>query len=289
MKIGLQEGSYSRHYKLDEGSRRAREHGYECFDIGMFANTEFAFFQFPEEEFKAEVLKYRAIIESHGMRAWQVHSPWRYPPRDSTPEDRAERLDSFCKAIRGASYIGASHFVMHAIMPFGVNSPKDPEEQRNMNAEFMKRLYEEAKAYGVRYIDIENLPFPAMPINNTKQCLEMAKSMNTETGDDVFKVCLDTGHANFCGENPAEMVRMLGKEYLGALHVHDNDGSGDQHLRPGFGNIDWEDFSNALEEIGFEGCMSLETSVPREIEVGDERDRLERELAQTALKIAKRI
>jgi hypothetical protein len=35
--------------------------------------------------------------------------------------------------------------------------------------------------------------------------------------------------------------------------------------------------------------MSLETSVPRDIEVGDERDILERELARTALKIAKRI
>ena len=289
MKIGLQDGAYSRHYGLAEGSKRAREHGYDCFDIGFFVNTEATFFKFPEEEFKREVLKYREMIESAGMIAWQVHGPWRYPPRDGTHEDRAERLECFCKAIRGASYLGATHFVMHAIMPFGVNSPAEPEEQRNLNAEFMKRLYEEAKAYGVRYIDVENLPFPAMPINNTKQCLEMAKRMNAETNDDVFKVCLDTGHANFCGEKPADMVRMLGKEYLGALHVHDNDGSADQHFRPGFGNVDWDDFSNALEEIGFEGCMSFETSVPRNVPVGDERDQLERELAQFGLKIAKRI
>lgn len=289
MKIGLQDGAYTRHYGLEQGTKKAREHGYECYDIGVFVNTETEFFKLPEKEFKAEVLRIRAIIEANGITAWQVHSPWRYPPRDNTEEDRAERLECFCKAIRGAGYIGATHFVMHAIMPFGVNSDKDPEEQRNINAEFMKRLYEEAKAYGVRYIDIENLPFPAMPINNTTQCLEMAKRMNSETGDDVFKVCLDTGHANFCGEKPADMVRMLGYEYLGALHVHDNDGTGDQHLRPGLGNVDWEDFSNALAEIGFDGCMSFETSVPRDIEVGEERDRLERELAQTALRIAKRI
>lgn len=289
MKIGLQDGAYTRHYGLEQGTKKAREHGYECYDIGVFVNTETEFFKLPEEEFKAEVLRIRAIIEANGITAWQVHSPWRYPPREGTPEEIDERLEQFLKAIRGAGYIGATHFVMHAIMPFGVNSDKDPEEQRNINAEFMKRLYEEAKAYGVRYIDIENLPFPAMPINNTTQCLEMAKRMNSETGDDVFKVCLDTGHANFCGEKPADMVRMLGYEYLGALHVHDNDGTGDQHLRPGLGNVDWEDFSNALAEIGFDGCMSFETSVPRDIEVGEERDRLERELAQTALRIAKRI
>lgn len=289
MKIGIQDANYTHYYGIAEGAKRAYSQGYECYDIGYFVNTDTNFFNLPEEKFKAEILKNRAIMESEGIIAWQVHSPWRYPPREGTPEEIAERLEQFLKAIRGAGYIGATHFVMHAIMPFGVNSGKDPEEQRNINAKFMKRLYEEAKAYGVRYIDIENLPFPAMPINNTTQCLEMAKRMNKETGDDVFKVCLDTGHANFCGENPAEMVRMLGHEYLGALHVHDNDGTGDQHLRPGLGNVDWGDFSNALREIGFEGCMSFETSVPRDIEVGEERDRLEQELANTGLKIAKRI
>ena len=76
---------------------------------------------------------------------------------------------------------------------------------------------------------------------------------------------------------------------VGVGLANDNDGTADQHLRPGLGNIDWDDFSNALEEIGFEGCMSLETSVPRDIPVGDERDQLERDLAMTALKIAKRI
>ena len=113
--------------------------------------------------------------------------------------------------------------------------------------------------------------------------------MNKETNSDIFKVCLDTGHSNFCGENPADAVRLLGKEYLGALHVHDNNGKGDQHLRPGFGNIDWEDFSDALAEIGFEGCVSFETSVPTSVPFGEERDRQEIELAQMGLRIAKRI
>ncbi len=289
MKIGIQDANYTRYYGISDGAKRAHSQGYECYDIGYFVNVETNFFKLPEEKFKAEILKNRAIMESEGIIAWQVHSPWRYPPREGTPEEIAERLEQFLKAIRGAGYIGATHFVMHAIMPFGVNSDKNPEEQRNINAEFMKRLFEEAKAYGVRYIDIENLPFPAMPINNTRQCLEMAKRMNAETESDVFKVCLDTGHANFCGENPADMVRMLGHEYLGALHVHDNNGKADQHARPGRGTIDWEDFSNALQEIGFEGCMSFETNVPGSIPNGEERDCQEIELAQYGLKIAKRL
>ena len=288
MKIGITAGSYTR-YGISEGAKKAREHGYDCFDFGGFVDTETKFFKQSEEDFKAELLRYKAAVEAEGIIVWQVHSPWRHPARDLTPEDRAERLQSFLKAVRGAGYLGATHFVLHAIMPFGTNSPDHPELMRDMNAEFMTRLAKEAKEYGVKHIDIENLPFPALPINHTNQCLDFAKRMNRELGGDMFKVCLDTGHSNFCGEKPADAVRMLGKEYLGALHVHDNNGKADQHQTPGNGNIDWEDFSNALSEIGFEGCFSYETNVPNEIPAGEERDRLERELAETALKLAKRL
>lgn len=288
MKLGITEGSYTR-YGVSEGSRKARSHGYECYDFGGFSNTETEFFKQPEESFKAEILRNRALMEAEGMCVWQVHSPWRHPAQDFTPEDRAERLECFLKAIRGAGYFGATHFVLHPLMPFGTNSPENPEEMKRINVEFMKRLYEEARAYGVRYIDIENLPFPALPINHTHQCLEFAKRMNKETNSDMFKVCLDTGHANFCGENPADAVRLIGKEYLGALHVHDNNGKADQHARPGNGTIDWDAFSDALAEIGFEGCMSFETNVPGSVPEGEERDRQEIELAEAGLRIAKRI
>ena len=288
MKIGLGAGSYER-YGISEGARKAREHGFECYDFSRFVNTETDFFKLPEADFKAELQSYRSAIEAEGIVVWQTHSPWRHPARDSTAEDRAERLDSFLKAVRGSGYLGATHFVLHAIMPFGTNSPENPELMRDMNAEFMGRLAIEAKEYGVKHICIENLPFPALPINHTYQCLDFAKRMNKDTNSDIFKVCLDTGHANFCGEKPADAVRLIGKEYLGALHVHDNNGLADQHLRPGFGNIDWEDFSNALAEFGFEGSVNFETSVPGSVSDGEDRDRQEIELANYGKKIAKMI
>jgi sugar phosphate isomerase/epimerase len=288
MKIGIGAGAYER-YGVSEGARKARSHGYECYDFGKFVNSGTEFFMQSEADFKAELIRYRSAIEAEGISVWQTHSPWRHPAQDFTPEDRAERLNAFLKAVRGSGYLGATHFVLHAIMPFGTNSPEHPELMRDMNAEFMTRLAKEAKEYGVKHIDIENLPFPALPIIHTNQCLDFAKRMNRELGGDMFKVCLDTGHSNFCGEKPADAVRMLGKEYLGALHVHDNNGKADQHQTPGNGNIDWEDFSNALEEIGFDGCFSYETCVPGNIPAGEERDALERELAQTGHKIAKNI
>ena len=288
MKIGITEGSYL-YYGVREGAKMARAHGYECFDFGGFIHTETDFFRLPEAEFRAELMQRRSLVESEGMFFWQAHAPWCCPERDLTEEGRAEQLECYLKAVRGTGYLGAECFVIHAIMPYGMNSPENPERMRDINAAFMGRLAEEAKEYGVKHICVENLPFPSLPINHPAQCLDFAKRMNEETGSDVFKVCLDTGHANFCGESPADAVRMLGKEYLGALHVHDNDGKADQHKTPGNGNIDWVDFSNALAEIGFEGCVSFETAVPGDVPAGEERDRLERELAMKGHEIAKKL
>ncbi len=287
MKLGIVDSAYLR-YGITEGSKKAREHGYECYDYGKFINTETDFFKLPEAEFKAEILRQRKLMEAEGMTVWQAHAPWRFPPKDATPEDRAERLEAMRKAIRGTGYFGAPNFVIHALMPFGSHNPENAELMRDINAEFMSKLAKEAKEYGVKHINVENLPFPGLPINYTEQCLDFVKRMNKETGSDIFKVCIDTGHSNFCGESPAAAVRMVGKEYLGTLHVHDNDGTADTHWLPGEGNIDWDDFSNALAEIGFEGCMSFETEVSNKIPVGEERERLEAQLADIGKKIAKR-
>ena len=45
MKIGIQDGNYTRYYGISEGAKRAHEQGYECYDIGYFVNTDTNFFK----------------------------------------------------------------------------------------------------------------------------------------------------------------------------------------------------------------------------------------------------
>lgn len=108
-----------------------------------------------------------------------------------------------------------------------------------------------------------------------------------EINSPFFRVCLDTGHCAVFGDSPADAVRLIGKEYLSTLHVHDNDGCGDCHWLPGAGVIDWQDFSDALAEIGFEGSVSLETAVDGNIPEPD-REAAEIALFNTVRKIARR-
>jgi len=70
-------------------------------------------------------------------------------------------------------------------------------------------------------------------------------------------ICLDTGHANVMGFDVTEAVRAIG-DRLYALHVHDNDGTGDQHRPPFSGTIDWSGFAAALDDVGYPGPLNLE-------------------------------
>ena len=70
-------------------------------------------------------------------------------------------------------------------------------------------------------------------------------------------ICLDTSHANVQGHDQPALIREMG-ELLIALHISDNAGSGDQHLIPLHGNIDWPPIVTALKEINFAGAFNLE-------------------------------
>ena len=47
-------------------------------------------------------------------------------------------------------------------------------------------------------------------------------------------------------------------ERIIALHLHDNDGSSDQHLNLGEGSLDWAHLGGRLLESGYKGVWSLE-------------------------------
>ncbi len=282
MRIGIDSASYFAYYKTHERAyERIAAHGYDCVDCQSLCNTEGELFAVSETEFEKRLRADSALAASFGLTFSQSHGPWRWPPRDATPEDRAERFDKMARAIRGTAYVGAVHFVIHCIMPYGCDSGEDAAHQIEMNREFFGRLLRVAEEYDV-IIDLENLPFPRLPISRTSEVLDFVKSMNTPR----MRMCLDTGHCSFYGDSPADSVRLIGKDYLTTLHIHDNDGPNDRHWEPGRGIIDWADFSRALQEIGYAGVVSLETGVPGDVTDPALREAREQALAATARRIA---
>ena len=256
MKTCTEFSCFLRVYGFEEGIKRIKSLGYDAIDYGGLCHTEDKIFHVSESEFVATLKREREIIEANGLFVNQTHGAWRWPAMDFSEYDRAERYAAMEKGVRGTALLGAPYFVIHCIMPFGENNPEHKEELWQMNVDYFSRLCKVAEEVGVT-ICFENLPFTSLPLSRWNETLEFVRLMNTP----AMKMCLDTGHASVYGDSPADAVRAIGKDLLATLHVHDNDGHGDLHWRPGEGVIDWTDFTKALHEIGFEGCVSLETSV----------------------------
>ena len=159
------------------------------------------------------------------------------------------------RAIRGTALLGCRNFVIHPIMPWG-RVDADPKVTHAVNLDFMGRLCQTAAAYGVT-VCLENMPFTQQSLATPEAYLKFVRELDLNN----FSICLDTGHCTMHGVKPGEAVRMLGRDMLRVLHVHDNDGERDRHWYPYRGVIDWDDFGAALREIGFDGTLSLEANV----------------------------
>ena len=66
MRVGIGAVAYE-HYGVSEGARKAREHGYDCYDFGKFVSSGTEFFLQTEANFKAELLKYKSAVEAEGI------------------------------------------------------------------------------------------------------------------------------------------------------------------------------------------------------------------------------
>lgn len=234
---------------------KLREHGFLYADLGLCA-TDTDVYTLPIDEARARIDEKLSLAKAAGVTIWQVHGPWRYPPRDLTDEDRAERFAKMSRSIALCAMLGAKYWVIHPIMPYGVEDLDNghAEDTYRMNIDFMRRLLAVAKANGVT-ICYENMPFLRFSLSTPEQIMRVVNEIN----DESFRVCLDTGHVNvFEGLAIGDAVRTVGKK-LAVVHIHDNHGDGDRHQWPGDGTIDWSLFKTALDEIGFDGVYSLET------------------------------
>lgn len=257
MRTGITNGSFAAKYG-EKRYEKMKAFGFDATDFDL-SNTDTVFYTANEAESDRLLLEEKRLADEAGIEIWQVHGPWRWPPHDLTDEDRAERLEKMKRSLRMTSLLGCKYWVIHPVLPYGTEDlPAGLGEKTwEMNRAFQRELLNEAKKYGVT-VCLENMPWVKFSIASPEQTLTFVKEMN----DEQYKMCYDTGHCNvFPGLKIADELRRI-KDEVRVLHVHDNKWNGDMHLFPFFGTSDWDAFSAALREIGFDGVLSLETAPP---------------------------
>ncbi len=102
-----------------------------------------------------------------------------------------------------------------------------------------------------RLIAIENL------CGDTWELLE--KLLNDYPANRVG-ITYDAGHGNYA-ELPAWDFLKKWKDRVNALHLHDNDGSGDQHQPPFYGTVDWDALTQVLASSAYNNPLCFELSM----------------------------
>lgn len=74
--------------------------------------------------------------------------------------------------------------------------------------------------------------------------------------DDNVGICFDSGHYHAHFKDDLDFSKF--KDRIFCIHLHDNDGTGDQHLLPFDGTLDWVETVNKLKEGNYDGPITLE-------------------------------
>ena len=220
------------------------EAGFEAIDFN--ADIEEYYTDVHDEEFYKDIKKY---AKDRGIVFEQTHAP--FGSSFIEEEKTKQRFDEITKSMKHSSYLGAEMIVVHPCNHIDHNENNNYDMMMEYNLDFYKSLIPYAIEYNIK-IAIENIK---RSITETpKGLLELFNTLN----NDVFTICFDVGHANICNQNPADMIKELGKR-IGCTHIHDNDGIHDSHMLPyHYGTIEWESVMKAFTEIGYEGNLNYE-------------------------------
>lgn len=191
-------------------------------------------------------LRFKAFADAHGLTFPQGHL--KLSAQICEPEGIAiikRQLDLF-KAV------GVKNAVLHCD-----TLKRYPEltlqQKQEKNIAALKELTDYIKDTDI-VICLENIPG-----NELVETAAQIRWMIDAVGSDHLGICLDTGHLNLSEDkDQVAFIRTAGK-YLKALHLADNDGSGDQHLMPcARGQVDFAAVFAETKKLGYEGLYNYE-------------------------------
>ena len=105
--------------------------------------------------------------------------------------------------------------------------------------------------------------------NTTLDSLRAIHRLFSQYSADYLGLCYDCGHGNLIDSGLDELDSL--KDRLIAVHLHDNDGTGDQHNIPFTGSVDWERLARIMAASSYTKCVSMESNMHR-TGISDERE-----------------
>lgn len=183
-----------------------------------------------------EYLTHPALARSYGLKVENVHLPYLYA-NELWTGGAFEKL--LLDGIRNCAEQDVPVLVAH------VSEGEFPPRPTPRGIDTLLRAADLCERLNVR-LALENVRGP--------EHLDYALS---HVDSDKLGFCYDIGHSRVVhGREHPLLTRYADR--LMALHLHDNNGSGDQHRLPFDGDVDWESFARILPQTSYRGILTLE-------------------------------
>lgn len=170
-------------------------------------------------------------------------------PLDADPAVRAAALEHMRWAIEAGVALGSDVLVgpFHSAYARFHERPAT-EDERARCAEVMHAAAEIAQDAGVTLACEALNRFECYVLNTAAEGAALVAAVDHPN----FKLLYDTHHAHIEEKDPAAAIKFLGKS-IGHVHVSENDRG-----TPGSGQVAWDTSFRALQEIGYDGWLTIE-------------------------------
>jgi sugar phosphate isomerase/epimerase len=222
--------------------RRIADMGFSYVHWGHHWNTDFLYSKWEIEEIQK-------WLTSYGLQLLDLHGSIGPEKNWASPREyeRLAGVELVQNRVEMAAQLGGKVIVMHV-----------PHESMNLPLrKSLEQLEPFVRTRGVR-IAIENT-------NN----FDAIAQLLSEYDANYLGLCYDSGHGNM-SKTGLEHLEIL-KDSLISVHLHDNDGSSDQHMLPFSGTTDWRRLARIIAASAYTEPVSMEVSI-RNAKIEDEED-----------------
>lgn len=195
----------------------------------------------------------RALLKQYGIRCWGAVT-LTLGQRNLAAADAKQRADSVAYVKSVVTMVKELEGHEITIVPATVGkivADGTPEDEWRWVVDGLREVYDYATQCGVR-MAIEPLNrFETYFVNRGDQALALANAVGKDCG-----VCLDMFHMNIEEKDLHATIRAVGSKLVD-FHVAENN-----RLAPGMGRFDWAAVVKTLNEIGYQGALTLEVVAP---------------------------
>jgi sugar phosphate isomerase/epimerase len=206
---------------------------------------------FPMPDISTDILRELVAVGQAKGLVYFLHTPARLVRLgDPLLAVRQAALVEMKKLLDFADRVGARLITIHP-------TPRVQNDLHDAVEKFQREALQDLCAYGAIHgirVALENMqPGDVFPpgYSDCTELVALAEEIS------LLTITFDVGHAHMAGLSLPTVIHRFGRR-LGHIHIHDNDGTGDQHLPVGQGTIDWSGLMQAIAQNHYHGFLELE-------------------------------